>query len=83
MATKVRIELDHDGIRALLESAEIAAECERAAQAIASRAGEGFEVVGPQQRRYGGGRVGYGVRAATYEAKLAEAEDKVLSKAVR
>lgn len=34
MAAKVRIELNHDGIRELLSSAPIAAECEKAAQRI-------------------------------------------------
>lgn len=83
MATKVTIELDHDGIRELLLSEPIAAECRKAAEAIAARAGDGFEVVGPQSLGYGGGRVGYGVAAETYEARLAEAEDGALSKAVR
>lgn len=38
MAAKVRIELNHDGIRELLSSAPIAAECEKAAQRIAAAA---------------------------------------------
>lgn len=83
MAKKITIELDHDGIRALLESAEVASECKKAAEGIAQRAGKGFEVVGPQSLGYGGGRVGYGVRASDYEAMKAEAENKALSKAVR
>lgn len=83
MPTKITIELNHDGIRELLTSPEIGAEVEKAAQAIASRAGDGFEVVGPQGLGYGGGRVGYGVAAVTYEARLAEAENGTLSKAVR
>lgn len=83
MPTKVTIELNHDGIRELLLSPEIAAECEKAAKAIASRAGEGCEVVGPQSLNMGGGRTGYGVVTKTYAAKRAEAEFKTLSKAVR
>lgn len=83
MATKVRIELDSDGIRQLLMSAPIAAECEKAANQIAQRAGEGFEVLPIRQMGFGGGRVGYAVHTESYEAALAEAEDKVLSKAVR
>ena len=83
MATKVRIELNHDGIRALLTSAPIAAECERAAEGIAARAGDGFEVLPMREMGFGGGRVGYAVKAETYEAKVAEAEDRALSKAVR
>ena len=83
MPTKVRIELLHDGIRKLLLSAPIAAECEKAAKTIAERAGDGFEVLEMREMGFGGGRVGYAVSAETYEAKLAEAEDRALSKAVR
>lgn len=83
MATKVRIELNHDGIRDLLKSQPIAAECEKAAQAIAARAGDGFEVLPLRQMGFGGGRVGCAVKTGTYDACIAEAEDKVLSKAVR
>ena len=83
MATKVTIELDHAGIKELLMSPEIGGEVEKAAQAIANRAGNGFKVVGPQGLGYGGGRTGYGVVADTYEAKVAEAENGALSKAVR
>lgn len=83
MPTKVTIELNHDGIKELLMSPAIGGEVRKAAEAIASRAGDGFEVVGPQGLGYGGGRVGYGVVAETYEAKLAEAEQGALSKAVR
>lgn len=82
MAAKVRIELDTEGIRRLLCSDAIAAECEKAASAIASAAGDGFEVTPRKSLGYGGGRVGCGVAAETYEARLAEAEDKALTKAV-
>lgn len=83
MATKVRIELLSDGIRELLCSQPIANECEKAAERIAARAGDGFEVLPLRQMGFGGGRIGYAVKTDTYEACIAEAEDKVLSKAVR
>lgn len=83
MATKVRIELLSDGIRELLCSQPIANECEKAAEGIAARAGDGFEVLPLRQMGFGGGRIGYAVKTDTYEACIAEAEDKVLSKAVR
>lgn len=83
MATKVTIELNHEGIRELLRSQPIAAECEKAAEAIAVRAGEGFVVLPLREMGFGGGRIGYAVKTDTYEACVAEAEDKVLSKAVR
>lgn len=86
MATRIEIKLNHDGITELLSSDAVGAVCKQQAEAIASRAGDGFEVWGPQKRggnRKGGSRVGYGVIAETYEAKLAEATFGVLSKAVR
>lgn len=83
MATKIRIELNSDGIRQLLMSAPIAAECEKAARDIADRAGDGFEVSDSKFFNFGGGRVGYSVYTDTYEARIAESEEKVLSKAVR
>lgn len=83
MATKIRIELNHDGIRQLLMSQPIADECRKAAEAIAARAGDGFEVSEKKHRNFGGGRIGYVVYTDTYEAREAEATDKVLSKAVR
>lgn len=83
MATKIRIELNHEGIKQLLSSQPIADECEKAAQEIAKRAGDGFEVSEQKRRGYGGGRVGFVVYTDTDEAREAEAEDKVLSKAVR
>lgn len=83
MATKVRIELRSDDIRRLLMSQPIANECQKAAEKIAARAGDGFEVLPAKEMGFGGGRVGYAVGAMTYEARLAEAEDKALSKAVR
>ena len=82
MATKVKIELDHDGIRKLLMSQPIADECKKAADKIAQRAGDGFVVLPMREMGFGGGRVGYAVHADSYAAKVAEAEDKVLSKAV-
>ena len=90
MATKVKIELNHDGIRELLMSQPIADECEKAAEAIAARAGSDFDVVEIEQREYEGskypenkGRIGYKIVATTHDAQVAEAIDKVLSRAVR
>ena len=82
MASKVKIELNHDGIRDLLMSQQIADECEKAAEKIAKTAGEGFVVLPAREMGFGGGRVGFAVHADSYDAKVAEAEDKTLSKAV-
>lgn len=78
-----RLELDHDGIKQLLESAAVASECRDAADRISDVAGDGFETSHVWLASYGGGRVAYSVRAATDDAKLAEAENKTLSLAVQ
>ena len=75
-----RLELDHDGIAALLRSQPVATECEAAARRVAAAAGDGFEVVGP---RFTGQRVAYSVSAATEDARVAEATDRSLSRAVQ
>lgn len=82
MAVSYRLELDHEGIKQLLNSDEIAAVCEQAAERIARTAGDGFEAVGRRSYSFNGGRAGSGVEAATYEACLEEAEFKTLSTAV-
>lgn len=85
MPSKVRIELNHDGIQELLCSAEVSARCEEAAHAIANAAGDGFEVKTSElatSKRYGTSRAKSVVYTETQEAKLAEAEDKALSQAV-
>ena len=82
MDAKVRIELNSAGIKQLLCSAEIGAECKKAASAIAAAAGDGFEVTQQRMAGFGGGRIASGVEAATYEARLAEAENGALSGAV-
>lgn len=82
MGTKIKIELNSAGISELLNSAQIGSECKKAADSIAAKAGEGFEVSSAWHANFGGGRVAYSVKTATQEARIAEAEDKVLSKAV-
>lgn len=86
MANKVgsvRLELDHDGIASLLNSAAVANECEKAAERIADMAGDGFEVSSAWRAGFGGGRVAYTVKTDTEEARVAEAEDKALTIAVQ
>ena len=73
----------------MLTSDPIAAEVKKAAEKVASKAGEGFEVTDAQMREGNNrnatykGRVGYGVYASNYEAMRAEAEHKALSMAVQ
>lgn len=80
----VVVELDHDEIADfLMRTPGLANACARAAQDIASRAGEGHKVIRNRMSGFNGGRIGAGVYTATERAKLAEATYKNLSKAVR
>lgn len=79
MAVKVTIELDHDGIRELLNCDGVAAECRRAAERIAAEAGPGFHVT-PEY--HPGSRSMFRVYGDSDDARIAEADDKVLSRAV-
>lgn len=77
----VRFQFISDGWREILNSADVAALVKEAGEGIAERAGDGFEFK-PVTLKYGGGRAGGFVVAATEEAREAQAEDKALSKAV-
>lgn len=79
---KTVVTLNSAGIKSLLYSTGVAAECARQAQRIATKAGTGFGVSARWSAGFGGGRVAYGVKTVTQEAREAEANDKVLSKAV-
>ena len=84
---KVEIELDHDGIRELLESGEMAAVLKSEAESRAARAGDGFEVTpariveGSSNAEYKG-RQSVGIKSTTQEAAEEEANYKVLTRAV-
>ena len=84
---KVEIELDHAGIRELLESDAMASLVREKAEQIAARAGDGFELTEP--RIVDGsatdqfkGRQAAGVQSVTYEAAEEEANNKTLTRAV-
>ena len=55
MAKLVRIELDHDGFRQLLNSHEVASLVDGLGEKLAARAGEGF-VAKPAYGGFGDGR---------------------------
>lgn len=76
---QVRVEVLSDGIQQLLSSAAMAAEVDAAASRIASAAGSEFEVKPAEVR---GDRVMALVVPSDVEGMVAEARDKVLSKAV-
>lgn len=80
---KIRLQLDHAGIAELLTSDGVSDVCGSAARAISDAAGEGFQASGPWRASFGCGRSAWRVKAVTYEAKVAEAEDKALSRAVQ
>lgn len=75
---KVRIQLNHSGMRALLRGPEIKADLERRANAIAATAGEGFDV----DVHVGRNRARADVATATWGAKYAEAVDRTLTRAI-
>lgn len=81
MGTKVRIEVDLEGsgLVALMNSQGVSAECRSSAERIAAMAGDGFHAT----REYRpGSRVLYRVYGDSDDARIAEADDKVLSRAV-
>lgn len=81
MATKMRIEVDLDGagLVQLLNSQGVSGACRQQAERIAAAAGDGFHAT----REYRpGSRVLYRVYGASEEARIAEADEKKLSRAV-
>lgn len=77
--TRVRVEVLSDGISALMQTAFATAEVDAAAARIQSMAGDLFEV---KPARVQGDRVMALVVPTDVEGRVAEARDKVLSKAV-
>ena len=75
----VKIVLVEEGVRALLQSGEIKAQCKQLAEGIASRAGDGYEVTTYTGRT----RVNASVIAATNAAKRDNMKNNTLLKAVR
>lgn len=82
MAKKVRIELDHDGFQTLLNSEPVKGLVKSGADRIAQAAGDGFEVVEKELNFGGSPRPGFIVHTGTWDARRAEAKDKVLSTAL-
>lgn len=77
--SKVRIELNHDGIRALLRSEEMKAAIEGEALRVQSKLGEGYEV----SSYTGPGRVNASVSAVTAEAKRDNLQNNTILKALQ
>lgn len=81
MATSVQVKVEvlSDGLTALMQSAGIVAQVDANAARIASAAGPEFEVLPAEVH---GDRAMALVVASDYEGLVAEARDKVLTKAV-
>ena len=79
MAKKVEFELNSDGVRQLLKSAEMKRVCQTHAQRIANRAGTGYEV----DTYTGSNRVNASVSTATADAYRDNLKNNTLLKAVR
>lgn len=75
---KVKLEFNRVGFNAVRHDPAIVADIRRRAEAIAAAAGDGFEVIDTDNP----GRAGAMVVANTFEARRAEATDKVLTKAI-
>lgn len=81
MADKVgltKFELNHAGVRELLCSDGVLADLRGRAERIAAAAGDGMEV----DARVGANRARASVHTATWEARHAEALDRVLTRAI-
>lgn len=80
--TKIELEFIDKGFQQILSSSEVHSVVMGAANTIAARAGEGFEAGSYKTSGLRYDRPAAYVRADTYEARKAEAEDKSLSRAV-
>ena len=63
----VKVELISSGIRELLQSSEMEAECRRLAEGVANRAGDGYEVDTHVGRTRVNAMVSAGTRKAYYD----------------
>lgn len=76
--SKVKVELNRDGVRALLRSPEMVKICEKHANKALSRLGEGYEVTS----MIGKNRCNASVAAVTQKARKENAENNTIMKAV-
>jgi tRNA A37 threonylcarbamoyltransferase TsaD len=78
VAEKIRIEMDSGGIQELLKSAGVQADLKSRADRIAAAGGPGMEA----GSRIGKTRARASVITATRKARLAEANDRALTRAL-
>lgn len=75
---KVRIEVNRKGVSEILKDHRTEALCMEVAERVAATAGEGMEA----SSQIGARRARASVITATFEARLAEAQGRALSRAV-
>ena len=80
--SKVTIKWNDEGFKEILNGDALKRELLNVATNVSQEAGDGFEIE-EWQSNMKGGRPAVSVKAETYEAKEAEATDKVLTKAVQ
>lgn len=80
--SKFKLEMNSDGFKTLIQSAPVLDMVGEKTADIANRAGEGFNHETAIKKRHGVERPTGMVWAATREARKAEAENKVLTRAV-
>lgn len=74
----IRVKLNHSAVRQLLRSGDVEADLVRRGRAIAAAAGEGYET----QPWVGRNRTRVTIRTATTEARIDEATDHSLMRAI-
>lgn len=77
--SKVEIKLNSEGVRALLRSEEMKAECEKRANEAVGRLGPGYEVT----TYTGKNRVNASIHAESYQARQDNMENNSILKALR
>ena len=79
MANKVKVELNKEGVRELLQSPEMMKVCNDYAKAAVNRLGKGYEVT----TQVGRNRVNAEVAAVTAKARKENMENNSILKAIR
>ena len=79
MSSKLKVELNRAGVRELLRSGEMMAECEKHANAALGRLGEGYAVT----TQTGRNRVNAEVAAVTFKARRDNLENNTILRALK
>lgn len=82
MPAKVRVEMNHEGVEALLSSAPVFNMIRDTAESIAAAAGTNFEAETSVGVRHKSKRAVAIIRPVNYEGLVEEARDKVLTRAI-